>query len=86
MKQNEAEETEFEGVIIPVGWGTSGDVLAVSLVTFDEGEYSIDPGIAWDHFLRDHLRKRVRLSGVLHADGTIQVRRVEVLENPERVP
>ena len=83
MKPTAAEERVLEGVVIPVAWGPSGEVTDVGLATVDEIEYRIEPGIGWDHFLRDYLRKRVRLSAVLRGDRVIQVKRIEVVASPD---
>ena len=80
MKTTEAEEMALEGVVVPVAWGPSGEVTDVGLAALDETEYRIDRGIAREHFLRDYLRKRVRLSAVLDSGRVIQVKRVEVVE------
>lgn len=80
MKTTEAQETVLEGLIIPVAWGPSGKVTDIGLAAFDETEYRIDRCIAWEQFLRDYLRKRVRLSAVLEGGRVIQVKRVEVVE------
>ncbi len=69
----------LEGVLVPIAWGPTGEVVDVGLATVDETEYRIDPDIAWAHFLRDYLRKRVRLSAVLDGDRVIRVNHVEVV-------
>lgn len=79
MKPDEAEETVLEGVVIPVAWGPSGEIKDVGLVTFDEAELRIDPSIAWDHFLKDYLRKRVRVSAVVRGDRVLEVKSIEAL-------
>ena len=79
MKTSEAGEMVLEGVVIPVAWGPNGEVTDVGLAALDETEYRIDRGIAWEHSLRDYLRKRVRLSAVLESGRVIQVRSVEVV-------
>ena len=79
MKPCETEEIVLEGVLIPAGWGPSGEVLNVGLMTFEEDEYRVDSAVARDHGLLDHLRSHVRLSAVVFDGRVIGVRRVEVL-------
>jgi len=79
MRPIDAEDVVLEGVVIPVEWTPSGEVLGVVLMTFDEKQYGIDPISAGDHSLKDHLRKHVRLSALIQDGHVIQVRRVEVL-------
>lgn len=84
MKPTEADEAVLEGVIIPIAWGPLGAIEGVGLVTFDEAEYRIDPGIAWEHFLRGYLRQRVRLSAALRGNRVIEIKSVEVLPGAAR--
>ena len=78
MTPNATVKATLEGVLIPAGWGPSGEVLNLSLMTQDETEYRIDPTTAEDHGLYDHLRKRVRLRVVLREKQVLQVIRFEV--------
>lgn len=77
MKAMEIDRVVLEGVLIPVAWRPSGEVLDVGLMTFDEDEYRIASGTRDD--LCEHLREHVRLSGVLGPDRTVTVDRMEVL-------
>ncbi len=83
MKTKKPTEMVLEGVLVPIGWGPTGEVVDVGLATVDETEYRIDPEIAWAHFLRDYLRKRVRLSAVFHGDRVIRVKHVEVIASTD---
>jgi hypothetical protein len=77
-----AEQTVLEGVLVAVGWGDAGEVVLIGLMTRDETEHHIEPGTASDNCLHDHLRKRVRLSGVLNGGRLTRVSRVEILTSP----
>jgi len=79
VRLHDAEEIALEGVLIPVDWGPSGEILGVGLMTFDEDEYRIDSATARDHRLMSHLRQRVRLLAKVRAGRVIHVRRFEVL-------
>ena len=81
MSPVDSEDTVLEGVLVPVEWGPSGEVLDVGLMTFDENEYRIDSATTRDHSLKDHLQKHVRLSTLIRDGRVIQVRRVEMLES-----
>lgn len=85
MKPREAEEILLEGVLIPVGWGRTGEVLNAGLMTFDEDEYRIDSDVARSRGLLDHLRKHVRLTAVVRDGRVIHVKRVEVLGSRDSV-
>ena len=69
----ETADVVLEGVLLPVGWGASGEVVDVTLMTFDEDEYPIDPDAARTHNLLDHLRQSVRLEGVVRYGRVIRV-------------
>jgi hypothetical protein len=75
-----AEEIVLDGVLIPVAWKASGKVAKLVLMTFDEREHAIDPAAARDQGLEAHLRRHVRLRGVMQADGAMRVRLVEILD------
>jgi hypothetical protein len=86
VKIAESESVVLEGVLIPVGWGPSGQVLDVGLMTFDEDEYPIDAAVALDHRLREHVRKRVRLSTIIREGRVIRLTRVEFLGTEDFAP
>ena len=79
MKTTDAEKVVLEGVVIPVAWGPSGEVTDIGLAALNEIEYRIDREIVRENFLRDYLRKRVRLSAVLQDGRLIQGTGVEVV-------
>jgi len=72
----------IEGVLIPVHWGSGGEVAQVGLMTFDESEYRVDAAVAEAHGLRRLLRRHVRIVGRIRGNRLIRVTRVEVLEAP----
>jgi len=54
----------LKGIIIPVNWDKSGNVLSVAIATRDEDEYLIeDQGLA--EKLKSLLRKEVEVSGIV---------------------
>lgn len=69
----ETANVVLEGVLLPASWGASGEVVDVTLMTFDEDEYPIDPAAARDHNLLDHLRQAVRLSAIVRYGRVIRV-------------
>ena len=73
MEFGETADVVLEGVLLPVGWGASGEVVDVTLMTFDEEEYPIDPDAARTHNLLHHLRQSVRLEGVVRYGRVIRV-------------
>ena len=84
LKPDESEGRVLEGVLIPFGWGPSGEVLEVGLTTFDESEYRIDAVTAAHHGLTHHLRKHVRLFALVRGGRVIEVSRVEMLGGGNR--
>jgi hypothetical protein len=86
VKAFEMGTVVLEGVLLPGSWGTAGEILGVSLMTFDEEEYRIDPASADRLGLRDLLRRHVRLAAVPRDGRLIQVTRVELLEGMGRTP
>ena len=78
--RDRVEDATLEGVLIPVRWGSGGEVSEVSIMTFDEAEYRIDAAEAEAHHLRDHLRKRVRIRGRTRGGRLIEVSSIEVLD------
>jgi len=81
VNSREANEMDLEGVLIPVTWECSGDVMDVGLLTFDEGEYRIDSATATEHGLWACLREHVRITAVVNGARVILVTCVEVLES-----
>jgi hypothetical protein len=80
MTRKATERTVIEGVLIPVRWGSNGEILEVGVMTFDESEYRIDSVMADAHGLRDYLRRHVRILGRTRGRRVIEVTGVEVLE------
>ena len=64
-KQQHWEKTiTLQGIIIPSAWDKDGNVITLSLSTFDEEEYCI----GGDHLCRELmglLREKVRIRGVV---------------------
>jgi len=73
VKFSETAEVVIEGVLLPSGWRASGEVVDVTLMTFDEEAYPIDPDAVRQHHLLDHLRRTVRLSAVVRSGRVIRV-------------
>ncbi len=78
--KNEVEDKVIEGVLIQVGWGSHGEVSHLSLMTFDEAEYRIDPAAAEAHDLGGLLQKPVRLRGRTRGHRVVEVTAVEVFD------
>ena len=86
VKASKAEEIVLEGVLIPVGWGPSGEASSVGLMTFDEEEYRIDSGAAREHRLLGYLRRHVRIASIVRDGRVIHVKHVEVFGNEDKDP
>jgi hypothetical protein len=72
----------FEGVLIPVRWVSGGEVHQLSLMTFDEDEYWIDPAVAEAHDLGELLRRHIRIVGRARGRRLVEVASVELLGAP----
>ncbi|MBW2422636.1 MAG: hypothetical protein JRG86_00210 [Deltaproteobacteria bacterium] len=79
MKPGEAKSTVLEGVFLPTSWAAGGEVVDISLMTFDEKDYSIDSAVARDHGLLELIRRRVRLSAVVRRGRVIAVTHIEII-------
>ena len=84
VKHYEDEEKVLEGVLIPAGWGPSGELAKLALMSFDEREYSIDSAMAKECGLIDHLREHVRLSAIVRDSCIIRIARMSVLGNESK--
>jgi hypothetical protein len=80
MTRRSANRTVIEGLLVPVRWGSTGEISEVGLMTFDEAEYRIDLAMVDAHGLRDCLRKHVRIFGRARGRRVVEVTSVEVLE------
>ena len=64
-KQQEREKTiTLQGIIIPSAWDKDGNVITISLSTFDEEEYCIGGDHLWRELMA-LLREKVRIRGVV---------------------
>jgi hypothetical protein len=79
VKPGEAKSTVLEGVFLPTGWATGGEVVDISLMTFDEKDYPIDSAVARDRGLLGLIRRRVRLSAVVRNNRVIEVTQIAIL-------
>ena len=59
------------GLIIPAGWDEKGNVVTISLSSFDEDEYIIDKDEMGTQLL-SLLRSKAELSGVLREEKGIK--------------
>ena len=77
LKNHEKKEKSIslQGIIIPSAWDKAGNVLAISLSTFDEEEYCIESDNRWSE-LMILLREGVRIRGVVSRKKGVQTIRV----------
>jgi hypothetical protein len=68
----QAEETiTIHGVLVPVSWNASGEIVCVAVSTFDEKEYRIAGDDAADQW-RDYLNQEVAIQGRPFHNGVEQ--------------
>jgi hypothetical protein len=56
------ETITIHGILVPVSWNTSGEIVCLAVSTFDEQEYRLagdDAAGRW----RDHLNREVAIQG-----------------------
>ena len=59
----QADETiTIHGILVPVSWNTSGEILCVAVSTFDEKEYRIAGGDAARQW-QDYLNREIAIQG-----------------------
>ncbi len=75
-RERKEETVSLQGIIIPSAWDKAGNVLAISLSTFDEEEYAIESDNHWSELLV-LLREGVRIRGVVSREGGFQTVRVK---------
>lgn len=56
------ETITIHGILVPVSWNTSGDIVSVALSTFDEKEYRIACDDVPDRW-RDYLNREIAIQG-----------------------
>jgi hypothetical protein len=85
----QADETiTINGVLVPVSWNPSGEVVCVAVSTFDEKEYRLAGHDAADQW-QDHLNREVSIQGRPFQRGVeqwIAVRAFHIIQsdqNPE---
>lgn len=67
-----ADETiTIHGILVPVSWNTSGQIVCMAVSTFDEKEYRIAGADAADRW-RDYLNREVAIQGQPFRDGVEQ--------------
>jgi len=67
----EFDTITINGILVPVSWNSSGQVVCVAVSTFDEKEYRIadrDASIQW----QDHLNREVSVHGRPYQRGIEQ--------------
>ena len=58
----------FRGIIGPSGWDTEGNVIAVSIFTFEEEEFPIESSLA-GFDLAGYMHKEVEVEGTIKNAG-----------------
>lgn len=67
-----ADETiSIHGILVPVSWNTSGQIVCVAVSTFDEKEYRIADADSADRW-RDYLSREVAIQGLPFRNGVEQ--------------
>ena len=68
----QADQTiTIHGILVPVSWNTSGEIVRVAVSTFDEKEYRIADDDAAGRW-RDHLNREVAIQGRPFRNGIEQ--------------
>jgi hypothetical protein len=82
----QADETiTIHGILVPVSWNASGEIVCVAVSTFDEKEYRIaghDAAGQW----QDHLNREVAIQGQPFQRGVqqwITVQSFDIIQSPQ---
>jgi hypothetical protein len=68
----QADETiTVHGILVPVSWNTSGEIVRIAVSTFDEKEYRIAGDQAAGRW-QDHLNREVAIQGRPFRNGVEQ--------------
>ena len=68
----QADDTiTIHGILVPVSWNTSGEIVCVAVSTFDEKEYRIAGDHAADQW-RDYLNQEISIHGQPFFNGAEQ--------------
>lgn len=83
MRPEPPRARDFEGVLVSTGWGATGEVASVGLMTFDEQEYAVDMSTVDRNWLQAHLTKHVRIRGRVRSDRVLEVDQLRILGQGE---
>ena len=70
------------GVLVPVAWAPGGDVTGLAVATFDEKEFRLEAGNAWDQW-RELLNRMVSVDGIPYEQDGVQWLHVRSLRSIE---
>jgi hypothetical protein len=76
---NVTETTTIRGIVIPSGWDEKGEVISLTIATYNEGKYLVEDNIQGRQLL-SLLRKRVVVNGVLAKRDTKNVIKVDCFQ------
>ena len=79
-------KTSIEGVVTPIAWDDNYNIIAISISTPDEKEYTVKKGTLSDELL-ELVHRYVNVTGFLDEDEygekTISVENYELIEDGE---
>jgi hypothetical protein len=81
---NKAIATTIHGIVIPDVWDERGTVLSVAIFTYQEEKIRVIDDTR-GKALKDHIRKRVSVDGVLSSQGeapAIRIRHYRIDRSP----
>ena len=69
----------IRGIVIPVDWDEKGKVVGLSISTFNEEEYLVEPGEKGAELMR-FIRQEVEISGILRRRENSQIITVKEIQ------
>lgn len=76
------EETELEGVLIPLRWDdVTGAVAEIGISAAGERDFAVDIDTELGHDLMDYVGSRVRVVGHVVPGARVIVRRYEIVDS-----
>lgn len=71
MNDRDRKQVIIRGLIVPSKWDDSGNVISLSIATFDEDEYLIEEDNVSEK-IYNHIRETVEASGFVREEGGVK--------------
>ena len=76
MRHLDRNQIRISGIIIPSGWGEKGNIITISIMTFDEDEYFIDKDETGGQLL-SLIHKVIEVRGIVREEDGNKIIRIK---------